>query len=319
VPAVPRLLRAVLLGATAIAVLAPAAAANADPSPSDLQQQINQSSGALEKIVEQYNGVGEQLKATQAAVDDLNTKLAPLQSKLDSAYASVGQIANQAYRGGGVSPMALLLSDPTPNSLLGQLTSLNQIASAQQREIQGYAQAKAQYDGEKKKLDGLFNQQSADQKNLADQKAKIEGDLANLMAMRKKAFGTATSAPPAAVKAPNIAGSAGTAVRFAYGAIGKPYVYAASGPSGYDCSGLTAAAWESAGKSLPHNAAMQWDAVAHISASQLQPGDLVFYSGLGHVAIYVGGGQVIHAPQPGEYVKLASVNMMAPYGYGRVR
>jgi cell wall-associated NlpC family hydrolase len=319
VPAVPRLLRAVLLGATALAVLAPAAAANADPSPTELQQQIDQSSSALEKIVEQYNGVGEKLKATQASADDLATKMAPLQSQVDAAYANVGKIANQAYKGGGTSTMALLLSDATPNSLLSQLSSLNEIASAQQRQIQGYTQAKSQYDGEKKKLDGLLNQQRADQKNLADQKAKIEGDLANLMAMRKKAYGTATAAKPAAVAAPNIAGNAGTAVRFAYGAIGKPYVYAASGPNGYDCSGLTAAAWESAGKSMPHNAAMQWDVVAHITASQLQPGDLVFYSGLGHVAIYVGGGQVIHAPQPGEYVKLASVNMMSPYGYGRVR
>jgi cell wall-associated NlpC family hydrolase len=308
-----------ILGAVALAVIAPAATANADPSPSELQQQIDQSSGALEKIVEQYNGVGEKLKATQAAADDLNVKMAPLQSQVDAAYANVGQIANRAYKGGGSSTIALLLSDTSPNSLLGELTSLNQIATAQQRQIQGYAQAKTQYDEQKKKLDGLLNQQRADQKNLADQKAKIEGDLANLMALRKKAYGTAASAPPAAVRAPNIAGSAGAAVRFAYGVIGKPYVYAASGPNGYDCSGLTAAAWETAGKSLPHNAAMQWDAVSHITSSQLQAGDLVFYSGLGHVAIYVGGGQVIHAPQPGEYVKLASVNMMPPYGYGRVR
>jgi cell wall-associated NlpC family hydrolase len=316
---VPTLLRAVLLGAAAVAVLAPASAANAEPSPAELQQQINQSSGALEKVVEQYNGVGEQLKTTQAAADDLNAKMAPLQSKVDSAYANVGQIAVRAYKGGRPSSMALLLSESTPGSLLGDLTSLNRIASTQQREIQGYAQAKAQYDSEKKKLDDLLNQQHAAQKDLADQKAKIEGDLGKLMELRKQAFGSATAAKPTAVQAPNIAGSAGAAVRFAYGAIGKPYVYAASGPNGYDCSGLTAAAWESVGKSLPHNAAMQWNAVAHISRSQLQAGDLVFYSGLGHVAIYVGSNQVIHAPQPGEYVKLASVDMMSPYGYGRVR
>nr|WP_240940290.1 C40 family peptidase [Planosporangium flavigriseum] len=313
------MLRAVLLGATTAAVLAPAAAANAEPSPAELQQQINQSSSALEKVVEQYNGVGEQLKTTQTAADALNAQLAPLQSKVDSAYANVGKIAVQAYKGGGPSSMALLLSDTSPGTLLGDLTSLNRIASTQQREIQGYAQAKEQYDAEKKKLDDLLNQQRAAQQSLADQKAKIEGDLAKLMELRQKAFGSATAPKPAAVAAPNIAGSAGAAVRFAYGAIGKPYVYAASGPNGYDCSGLTAAAWESAGKSLPHNAAMQYNQTARISRSQLQPGDLVFYSGLGHVAIYVGNNQVIHAPQPGEHVKLASVDMMSPYGYGRVR
>jgi cell wall-associated NlpC family hydrolase len=308
-----------LLGAVAVAVVAPAAAANADPSPSDLQQQIDQSSSALEKIVEQYNGVGEKLKTTQAAADDLNAKMAPLQSQLDKAYANVGQIAATAYKGGAARPMALLLSDSAPNGLLTQLTSLNHLANVEQRQIQGYAQAKTQYDEQKKKLDDLLNQQRADQKSLADQKTKIEGDLAALMDLRTKAYGTATKAPPAKVSAPNIAGSAGAAVRFAYNAIGKPYVYAAAGPNSYDCSGLTMAAWNAAGKSLPHNAEMQWSMLAHVSASQLQPGDLVFYSGLGHVGIYVGGGQVIHAPQPGEYVKLSSVNMMPPYGYGRVR
>ncbi|HEY9481826.1 MAG TPA: C40 family peptidase, partial [Micromonosporaceae bacterium] len=104
---------------------------------------------------------------------------------------------------------------------------------------------------------------------------------------------------------------------FAYDQLGKPYVWAADGPDSYDCSGLVEAAYRSVGVSLPHNAAMQYHAISHISRSQLSPGDLVFYSNLGHVAIYIGGGMVIHAPQPGENVKKASVNMMTPYGYGR--
>jgi cell wall-associated NlpC family hydrolase len=79
------------------------------------------------------------------------------------------------------------------------------------------------------------------------------------------------------------------------------------------------AAWQAAGVSLPHNAEMQWNAVAHISRSSLAPGDLVFYRSLNHVAIYVGNGQVIHAPSTGDHVRVASVDMMPPYGYGRPR
>jgi cell wall-associated NlpC family hydrolase len=325
-----------MLGLIACAVIAPATAANADPSPAQLQQQIDQSATALEKIVENYNGINEKLKSTQAAADDLNTKMAPLQSDLDSAYANVGQIAVRAYKGGGVSPMAVLLADGSTQGLLDQLSSLNHIARAQQQEIDNYARQKQGYDAQKKQLDDLLNQQRADQKTLADQKAKIESDLAQLTEMQRKAAaaqprtntapkttstgggsGTAPPAPPPA--APNIGGGAGAAVRFAYAVLGKPYIYAASGPAGYDCSGLTQAAWQQGGKSLPHNAAMQWNQTSHISAGQLQPGDLVFYSGLGHVALYIGGGEVIHAPQPGDVVKRASVNMMKPYGYGRVR
>jgi cell wall-associated NlpC family hydrolase len=335
VPAVPRLLRAFVLGVIAIAVIAPATAANADPSPADLQRQISQSQDALEKIIENYNLITEQLKSTQASADDLNAKMAPLQSNLDSAYANVGQIAVRAYKGGGVSPMAVLLSEGSTQGLLDQLSSLNQVARAQQADIQTYARSKQEYDGQKKKLDDLLSKQQSDQKALADQKGKIESDLAKLTDMQRRAAAaqprnngtTSTTAksnggggsPQPPPPAPNIGGGAGAAVQFAYGALGKPYIYAAAGPAGYDCSGLTQAAWRAGGKSLPHNAAMQWNQTTHISASAAQPGDLVFYSGLGHVAMYIGNGKVIHAPHAGTVVQVASVNMMTPYGYGRVR
>ncbi|MDT5038933.1 MAG: peptidoglycan DL-endopeptidase CwlO [Micromonosporaceae bacterium] len=315
-----------LYGAIAVAVVAPAAAANAAPSAKDLQQQVDQANANFEKIVEQYNGVGERLKATQAEADALTAKMAPLQSQMDAAYASVGEIAVRAYKGGAMTPMAALLSGSPSAGLIDELTSLDHLARVRQADIDAFTRTKTQFDDQRKALENLLNTERTDQKNLADQKAKIEADLVNLTALQKKAAaatgssgtsGSGTSkAPPAA---PNIGGGAGTAVRFAYGALGKPYVFAAAGPSSFDCSGLTMAAWRAAGRSLPHNAAMQWSAVAHISSSQLQPGDLVFYSGLSHVAIYIGSGSVIHAPHTGTVVQVASVNMMTPYGYGRVR
>jgi peptidoglycan DL-endopeptidase CwlO len=322
-----------LFGAVAVAVVAPATAASAEPTPAELTQQIDQSSIALEKIVENYNGLTEQLKATQATADDLNTKMAPLQANLDKAYASIGQIAVRAYKGGGVTPMAVLLADGNTNGLLTQLSSLNHLAQAQEREIQGYSRQKAQYDEQRAKLDALLAKQQADQKTLADQKVRIEADLAKLMEMRRKANlptvrpnppsnGGGSGAAPAPSQPkpapPSVGGGAGAAVRFAYGVLGAPYVWAGEGP-GYDCSGLIKMAWRAGGKALPHNAAMQWNATTHISAGQLAPGDLVFYYGLGHVALYVGGGQVIHAPHAGDVVRLGNVNMSRPYGYGRVR
>ncbi|MFD0785295.1 C40 family peptidase, partial [Micromonospora azadirachtae] len=120
-------------------------------------------------------------------------------------------------------------------------------------------------------------------------------------------------------QAPAVSGQAGVAVRYAYGAVGKPYVWGGSGPNGYDCSGLTSAAWRAAGKSLPHNARMQWGAVAHVGRGELRPGDLVFYRGLGHVALYVGDDQVIDAPSAGRNVLKRGMNMMPIHGYGRVR
>ncbi|MFD7509319.1 NlpC/P60 family protein [Streptomyces sp. NPDC059853] len=101
------------------------------------------------------------------------------------------------------------------------------------------------------------------------------------------------------------------AIAFAEAQIGKPYVWGATGPNSYDCSGLTQAAWREAGVQLPR---VTWDQVnigTKVAKSDLQPGDLVFfYSDISHVGLYIGGGQMIHAPKPGDVVKVESIDYM---------
>ena len=317
------LLRALAIGTVASGLLAPAAVAHADPSLQQIQQQIDAKSKALEKVVESYNKTNEQLKATKAKAAALQTRMAPLQSKMDAAYTQVGDLAAQAYKGGRVSATTALLDAGSADGFIDQLSSLDQLARSQRAEIAGYTSLKSSYDAEKKQLDAVQAQQTAQQKSLAGQKKSVQGQLNKLYDMRRKVYGAAQVTPgtgstsSTGVSAPSVSGRAGAAVSYAYGALGKPYVWAADGPDGYDCSGLTLAAWRAAGVSLPHNAAMQWDATTHISRSQLAPGDLVFYESLGHVAIYVGSGKVIHAPTFGDVVKLSSVDMLPIYGISR--
>jgi peptidoglycan DL-endopeptidase CwlO len=314
------LVRALLLGTISVGIVAPATVASATPSPADLQRQIEEASTNLEKIVEQYNGVTEKLKATQAAQAALMTQLGPLQASMDAAYSAVQNVAVKAYEGVPLSTGMALLQSGSPTNLLDQLGALDQIGRQRRTEISGYQQAKAKYDGQKQQLDAAQAAQAAEQQQLDAQKAKINNDLQALYAMRTQAYGRPTDPPSHPnVAPPPVSGAAGVAVRYAYAALGVPYVWAGDTMRGFDCSGLVEAAWGAAGKSLPHNAAMQWSVVAHISRASMAPGDLVFYVGLGHVGIYVGNNQIIHAPHAGTVVQLSSVDIMTPYGFGRVR
>ncbi len=112
--------------------------------------------------------------------------------------------------------------------------------------------------------------------------------------------------------------TASRVVAFAYAQLGKPYRFAAAGPGAFDCSGLTLASWRAVGVTLPHSAAQQFRAVPSVSRSALRPGDLVFYySDLHHVALYVGGGKVIHAPEPGQSITIRPVDFAPLRGFGR--
>jgi peptidoglycan DL-endopeptidase CwlO len=105
------------------------------------------------------------------------------------------------------------------------------------------------------------------------------------------------SAPPA-----RYGGVVGIAMRY----LGVPYRWGGSSPStGFDCSGFTKFVFAQVGVSLPHNAAMQYQLGRPVSRSELQPGDLVFFHGLGHMGIYIGGGSFIHSPRTGDVVKVS--------------
>jgi peptidoglycan DL-endopeptidase CwlO len=116
-----------------------------------------------------------------------------------------------------------------------------------------------------------------------------------------------TQAPRQNYPAPT-AGAA-TAVAEALRQLGKPYVFGAAGPNSFDCSGLTQWAWNKAGVSMDHYTGAQWNAFPHVPLDQIQPGDLVFLRvDLGHMGMYIGGGEFIHAPHTGDVVRIAKIS-----------
>jgi cell wall-associated NlpC family hydrolase len=310
------LLLSIGAGVVALSVLAPATAAQAAPTQNQIEQQIATAQSQLEKVIEQYDKLGEQLAATQKQAAALQQSLPPLQAKVDAASVQVNNIAAAAYMG-SLDEFSAVVSAPDTATVVDRLVTISQLGHYEDQQIQTLQQDQAAHNAKLDELNATIADQNAQRKQMAEQRKTIEASLTKLYAMRAQLAPAPLPPSGAGSKPPNVSGKSGLAVNFAYAQLGKPYVYAAAGPDSYDCSGLTMMAWHAAGVALSHNAAEQWNEVAHISRASLAPGDLVFYDGLGHVAIYIGSNQVIHAPTQGDVVRIASVDMMTPYGYGR--
>ncbi|MEV0553267.1 NlpC/P60 family protein [Streptomyces sp. NPDC050597] len=181
----------------------------------------------------------------------------------------------------------------TARDLLSKLTAEEKARlAAIERKKQEEAQRKA---------DELARQQAADAERRRQEAAQGTGTSTG----SGSASGTSGSGSAASTA------KADKALAFARAQIGKPYVWGASGPGSYDCSGLTQAAWKAAGVTLPRTTWDQVKAGTTVSVNSAQPGDLVFfYDDISHVGIYIGDGMMIHAPKPGAYVREESIYYM---------
>nr|WP_240942111.1 C40 family peptidase [Planosporangium thailandense] len=295
------------------------------PSPGDLEAQIQQQWDTLEPTIEQYNAVHGQLTANQAKAASLQDQLQPLQLQVDMAMSNIGTIAANVYKGGRSSTVNALLSSGSPTALADQLTLLDMVARAQHEQISSVASMVDKYAADKATLDALIVQQAKQDADLAARKKKIEDQISQLQRLRLQAYGASGGATgalkPVACPFEYTGGPGGTAAQKACSLIGKPYIWAAAGPNGYDCSGLTMVAWAAAGVKLDHLASAQRAESKRISRADLRPGDLIFFgSDTHHVGIYVGGNWMVHAPNTGDHVRMAQLTgyyAANASGYGR--
>jgi cell wall-associated NlpC family hydrolase len=310
---------AVLAAAVTLSSVAGPRPGYADPAPADLDREVAAAWQHLEVVIEQYDATGENLRATQAQLNTLSGKVAPLAARVEELRGTVSQVAARLYET-GAGNYAVLLAAGSTTMLLDQLTTLEHLAWVRQQEITSLRDAIDRYSTQVRTLRALADQESTQQADLGRQKAQLQVEIAHLQALRSRAYGARTSRGYARDGfVPVFPGDpGGTALRFAYRQIGKAYRFASGGPDTYDCSGLTMASWRAAGIPLPHNAAMQWRTVRHIGRDDLRPGDLVFYyRDIHHVALYAGDGRIIEAPQYGEVVSIHPIAFAPVAGYGR--
>ncbi|MEU4208494.1 C40 family peptidase [Streptomyces sp. NPDC026206] len=336
----------VLAGAATATALEGTGHAAPAPTPAQAKEQVAGYYQQAEVATEKYNGVKEMTDRARAALDRLQDEAARRTERLNAARNALGSFATAQYREGGMPSGVRLLLSATPDRYLESASLADRAGTRQAAAVARVRHELRDVEQVRSTAGARLSELKREEAALAAHKRTIEAQLdrarqvlAELPAAERTAVeaGDSVTAATGATGAGEVAhaalapvqaardsasgatsGRAARAVAFAYSAIGKPYVWGATGPSAFDCSGLTQAAWQAAGVSLPRTTYTQINAGRRIARGQLTPGDLVFfYSGISHVGLYIGGGRMIHAPHPGAPVRIAPIDEMPFAGASR--
>jgi cell wall-associated NlpC family hydrolase len=315
----------------------PAQAAPANPTSSaEAAALVAAKTHDLEVLTEQFNDAQEQLKNAQAQAEAATATLQQAQADLAAAQQHVRGIARSAYTGEGLGEFQAMLSSGSADEFVDRVATLQTIAGHQNEILDAAAaanvtaaQAKATAEKATTAAQAQFDSVTAKQSALESEIAEYQSAFDALSAREQRAAVEAAGGtdrasrderPAVAPAGPVVASSqaAQIAVDTAMAQRGKPYVWAAAGPDSFDCSGLMAYSYAAAGVGLPHSSRMQSQMGTPVSRDQLQPGDLVFfYSPVSHVGMYIGNGQMVHAPTSGDVVKIADIDSMGGYNSAR--
>lgn len=307
---------AALLASGLVVVVTQVAGALPQPSIDTVRATVNTLTGEFNKANQQYDQVEEQLGAANARLKQLDGQLARDQAQYEAARKLVVQIADTTYEDSGSSSLAGLLTSGNPSQVLGEASLVLQITGNRNLETEAFladADQLASVQQEQQRTEEGIAQLAAQRKSGRDH-------ISALLAKQNSILGSLTGAELTAVQQGTVNGGGGittavytgptgsqsdTAVAYVFRQLGCPYSYGSTGPcgAGFDCSGLMLEAWAAAGITIPRDTYEQWAALPHISESEIQPGDLLYYNGIGHVAMYVGGGMIIDAPAAGQPVR----------------
>jgi peptidoglycan DL-endopeptidase CwlO len=323
------MLAAILVPLTLLSTGSNTTALATPASPARLEDQLDQLNREADQLVEQYNQSNEALARIKRSLKGLRGQANVAEEDLRKLRAVLGARASAAYVQGAGSAVAAVLGSDDPAAAIARVQVLDLLAAHDGDLMDQLGVAGKSYDERHRNLVAAEKAQAAEVDRLAAKKAEVEraADKTRALLARMRAVDrpAAPSQPSGPVAPPPSGGggggggtgSAAAVVAYARAQVGKPYCYGGSGPGCFDCSGLTMMAWRQAGVSLPHSSASQYNVGRRISASELQPGDLIFYySPISHVSVYIGGGQRISATHTGDYVRVQSLGSSI-VGYGR--
>ncbi|MFG3440576.1 NlpC/P60 family protein [Nonomuraea sp. NPDC047897] len=307
-------------GITVGLLLTPTGGAQAEPKPTipQAKARLAKLNDKADKVVDRYNTATEKLKQAQSAYTKLDGTYKRKLATVAELREDLVNMAVDTYQAGAdVTSLPVLMSNGDPTNLLGNIAMAGQLAQERTAKLAAFDRENRGLKDQREKAEKAL--EAADEERDAVQRERAE--VLKLVAQQKKlldrlgAYRVGNPNSTGVRYTGAASGNAASVLRFAFAQIGKPYVFGGTGPGGWDCSGLTQAAWRAAGVSLPRTTWQQWAWGSGRKVNyprDLQPGDLIFSEGLGHVSIYAGNGQIVHAPQTGDVVKVVKLS-----SYGR--
>lgn len=314
---------------TAAGIVSVAGSAGAQPQPTigQVQAKLKKLTNQENFLIQRYDQVTEDLTSANQRLKLVNNEVAKDQAAMNSMRDEIAQIASTVYENGSMTSTAALLTSGDPQTLLSQSAILTHLSTANHQQLAQFIATDRQLQGAQLMAKRTKAAIAKLHKKLASQKASLEKLISQQQSILKTLTqqqreqqlggngggGGGGGSTGGGGGGQNYHGPTGTqaekAVAFAYDQLGCPYVFGGTGPcnSGFDCSGLTSQAWAYAGVSIPRTSEEQAGLPA-VARSDLQPGDIIEFAGDSHVGIYVGGNEIIDAPQPGMNVEKVSLS-----------
>lgn len=297
--------------------------AQAEPKIDVVKKKVDRLFHQAEIASERYNTARVRMADSKKQLEALDADLAAQQRRVDALRGDVATLVVSQYQGQALSTASEVALADNPNAFLDNLSAVTSYNSQRAEVLDSFSVELDRLELRKAAVREETAALAKANKELERQKAAIDKSAAAAKAELDKLEADARAkllAGDFSGPLPNVpaSGRAAAAIKYAMAQVGKRYVYGAAGPNSFDCSGLTMRAWGSAGVGLAHSSRAQIGQGARVSRDALQPGDLVFYySPISHVGIYIGGGMIVHAANPGAGVRISPVGSM-PYS-GAVR
>lgn len=315
-------------------VLSVSGYAPADPV-QDKKQQVEQIKNEVQAIdsrldivVEQYNTAVLRVERNRQAIQNNEANISAMQETIKERQAILGARLREMYMTGNTDVLEVLTDCKSVDDLISNVSLARRISDYDVGIIQSVSASRDELAAANQELEARKAELQTSLGDVASQKAGIESELARRKQLlagvesevnalirqdqerqaalpRSTTPSTGRTLPNYSTPPPNP--NATEVVRIAYQQLNKPYVYAGSGPNVFDCSGLVMYCYAQVGVYLPHSSYAQINCGSRVEYADLQPGDLVFFHGFGHVGMYIGDGNYIHAPQTGDVVKISDL------------